>query len=186
MEKEQILPRKQFAILRLYIDSEDQELLDLYEGHIKNHNRAMFSDVYANSGFDLFVPQETVFEKDVQTQMVSMQVKTEMTYCDVDRGYEQPTGFLMHPRSSLSKTPLMLANHTGIIDSGYRGWLIGAFRWLKSDISTANYVVEKHTRLLQVCHPSLCPIFVELVNDENSLSTTVRGSGGFGSTGLVA
>jgi dUTP pyrophosphatase len=71
----------------------------------------------------------------------------------------------------------MLANHTGIIDSGYRGALIGAFRNMGDE-----YVVEKHTRLLQVCHPSLCPIYVVLTN-ENELSSTERGEGGFGSTG---
>ena len=84
----------------------------------------------------------------------------------------------MFPRSSISKTPLMLANHTGIIDAGYRGSLIGAFR----NVSGEDFQVEKHTRLLQVCHPSLCPIIVELV-DESELSTTARGEGGFGSTG---
>jgi dUTP pyrophosphatase len=73
----------------------------------------------------------------------------------------------------------MLANHTGIIDAGYRGYLIGAFRNLYAD----PYKVEKHTRLLQVCHPTLCPIHVVLVNEED-LSTTARGEGGFGSTGL--
>jgi dUTPase len=46
-----------------------------------------------------------------------------------------------------------------------------------------DYVVDKHTRLLQICHPTLCRIFVKLV-DESELSTTVRGVGGFGSTGL--
>ena len=33
----------------------------------------------------------------------------------------------MYPRSSIYKTPLRLANNTGIIDSGYRGNLMGAF-----------------------------------------------------------
>jgi dUTPase len=78
----------------------------------------------------------------------------------------------------------MLANHTGIIDSGYRGNLIGAFRALyfhKDDNNS--YIVEKHTRLLQICHPSLCPIYVVMVN-EDELTNTERGEGGFGSTGV--
>jgi dUTP pyrophosphatase len=87
----------------------------------------------------------------------------------------------MHPRSSISKTPLMLANHTGIVDSGYRGSLIGAFRWLKTP-NQQSYILEKHTRLLQICHPSLCRVVVCLVNEEDLTSTT-RGEGGFGSTG---
>jgi dUTPase len=74
----------------------------------------------------------------------------------------------------------MLANHTGIIDSGYRGSLIGAFRCLH--LSNQNYIVDIYTRLVQICHPSLCPIYVVMVN-ESDLSTTQRGIGGFGSTG---
>jgi len=74
---------------------------------------------------------------------------------------------------------LMLANHTGIIDSGYRGNLIAALRLL----SDRPYVVDKHTRLLQICHPQLCAVYVVMV-DERELSTTARGDGGFGSTGL--
>jgi dUTP pyrophosphatase len=33
----------------------------------------------------------------------------------------RPTGCLLYPRSSLSKTPYMLANSVGVIDAGYRG-----------------------------------------------------------------
>jgi dUTP pyrophosphatase len=73
----------------------------------------------------------------------------------------------------------MLANHTGIIDSGYRGNLIAAFRCLSN-----NYTLEKNTRIVQICHPSLCPIKVTLLDDETQLSSTSRGAGGFGSTGL--
>jgi dUTP pyrophosphatase len=74
----------------------------------------------------------------------------------------------------------MLANHTGIIDAGYRGSLIGAFR----NLGQRDYEVESDTRLLQLCHPTLCPIYVEIVQSLHDLgSETERGSGGFGSTG---
>jgi dUTPase len=98
----------------------------------------------------------------------------------------------------------MLANHTGIIDSGYRGSLIAAVRYLPEsqyivmeqndedfENNTENvilrkhvssYTLEKDTRLFQICHPSLLPIYVEVL-DENELSETIRGEGGFGSTG---
>ena len=88
----------------------------------------------------------------------------------------------------MSKTPLMLANHTGIIDAGYRGNLIGAVRWLKdsenNNVNNPEYILERHTRLLQICHPTLCPVFVYLV-EEHDLTTTERGAGGFGSTGIT-
>jgi len=89
----------------------------------------------------------------------------------------------MYPRSSLSKTPLRLANSVGIIDAGYRNNLIGAFDLIKNHVET--YFVEKHSRLLQICSPILCPIYVELVTTQADLSTlTERNEGGFGSTGV--
>lgn len=145
------------------------ELVDLYQRHVEKHNASILSDPFPNCGFDLFVPETT--EIGEETAFISMGVQCEMGDKD------GPTAFYLYPRSSMSKTPLMLANHVGIIDSGYRGFLIGAFRNLYS----SPHVVEKETRLLQVCHPSLRPIRVVLV-DESELSTTARGSGGFGST----
>jgi dUTP pyrophosphatase len=96
----------------------------------------------------------------------------------VDNKYDS-MGYYMYARSSISKTPLMLANHVGIIDSGYRGVLMAAFR----NLDLLQYNIQSNTRLVQITNPSLSPIFVELV-DESELSTTARGSGGFGSTGI--
>ena len=146
------------------------ELVDLYQRHVQTHNASILSDPFPNCGFDLFVPETT--EIGAEAAFISMGVKCEM----VDKNGS--TGYFMYPRSSISKTPLMLANHVGIIDSGYRGFLTGAFR----NLSAAPYVIQKETRLLQICHPSLSPIHVVLV-DESELSTTARGMGGFGSTG---
>ena len=56
-----------------------------------------------------------------------------MTIKSSPSSVELPTAFQIHPRSSMSKTPLMLSNHTGIIDCGYRGNIIGAFRCLNVD-----------------------------------------------------
>ena len=166
-----------FAILKMAIS--DEELKKQYDIHAANHNKKMMSDVFADSGFDLLVPDTTVFQNkmDIST-FVDLKVKCEMLYCHVDTNVVVSSGFSIYPRSSISKTPLMLANHTGIIDSGYRGNLIGAFRNLSSD----EYTVEKNTRLLQICHPSYCPIFIVFVK-ENDLSNTERSTGGFGSTG---
>lgn len=157
-----------YAVLKLSVSP---ELAEKYKEHVDAHNKSILSDgKYANSGFDLFVPETTVVTS-VNAKMISMRVKCEMLY----KGH--PCGYYMFPRSSISKTPLMLANHTGIIDAGYRGELIGAFRNLGND-----YEVEKYTRLLQICHPKLCPIYVIIVQ-EYSLSSTSRADGGFGSTG---
>jgi dUTP pyrophosphatase len=170
-----------FAILKLSVNKNNQELLELYKEHIEKHNNNMKTDYYHNAGFDLFIPNETIFENKISSKFIDLEIKTEMLY--FENANFKNCGYYMHPRSSISKTPLMLANHTGIVDSGYRGSLIGAFRWLKMP-NQNSYILEKHTRLLQICHPSLCRIIVCLVNDDD-LSTTARGEGGFGSTGII-
>jgi len=162
-----------FAVLKIAVNPNKPDLVNLYKNHIKKHNASIITDPFPNAGFDLFVP-ETTEVSDSSAKMISMDVKCEMFD---QTGYN--CAYYMFPRSSIAKTPLMLANHTGIIDSGYRGFLIGAFR----NLGLTPYTVEKETRLLQVCHPSLYPIHVVMV-EESELSITSRGNGGFGSTGV--
>jgi dUTP pyrophosphatase len=137
---------------------------------------------YPDSGFDLLFPQDVTFDTGFVTKFVDLNVKTEMLYVDCTSNAYSSCAFTVYPRSSISKSPLMLANQTGIIDSGYRGNLIGAFRWLKYDNAITQFDVSRHTRLLQACHPTLCPVYVVIVEEEQ-LSTSERGAGGFGSTG---
>ena len=172
---------KNFAILKLAI--EDETLIANYTDRIEKHNAQFMENILADSGFDVLVPQTVMFKKLFSSMFIDMNIKTEMFFCEVNTDFINPCGFNVHPRSSISKTPLMLANHTGIIDSGYRGSLIGAFRCLpyfQNDLAT-DYIVVANTRLLQICHPSLCPIYITVVN-VNDLSNSVRGDGGFGST----
>ena len=106
-----------------------------------------------------------------------------------DNGKKYNTGYYLHPRSSLSKTPLRLANSTGIIDSGYRGRILAMFDVVnldnyKSDDRDFDYCGEKFDRYVQICAPGLVPILVEVVDTEANLGhMTKRGEGGFGSTG---
>jgi len=173
---------RNFAILKISV--EDAYLLSEYKSRVDSHNNSFCHNLFADSGFDLLVPSMTTFQTEVDAKYIDMLLKSEMVYCDVATDALITCAYYIHPRSSISKTPLMLANHTGIIDSGYRGSLIGAFRRLCASNSVApEYVVEKHTRLLQVCHPTLCPIYVVIV-DSQELSTSERGDGGFGSTGV--
>jgi len=186
-----------FAVLKLAVNADQNELLELYTSHIAKHNTSTESALFPNSGFDIFVPSDTVFDKDFAAKFVDLKIKTEMIYCDKNMqvtleteegeqetvsGASYSCGYYVYPRSSISKNPLMLANHVGIIDSGYRGNLIAAVRKLPNDQPT--YLVEKHTRLFQICHPTLCPIFVVLV-PESELNSSERGEGGFGSTGVT-
>ena len=162
--------------LKLAVDQTDKDLVELYKTQIEKHNKSLLEDPFPNSGFDLYVPKETVISTTILSTMIPLNVK-----CEMQNDNGKTTGFYMYPRSSMSKTPFMLSNHTGIIDSGYRGTLMGAFRTLEVQQTTLS-TVEKHTRLLQICDPTLQPFTVELV-DESQLSSTTRGSGGYGSTG---
>ncbi len=170
---------KNFAILRLSID--DVALKQTYIPRIEKHNTQFMQNNLPDSGFDVLVPTNELFDMNFATKFIDMKIKTEMIYCDVETDFLSTCAYNVHPRSSISKTPLMLANHTGIIDSGYRGSLIGAFRYLPLTTVNNGYTVDRHTRLLQICHPTLCPIYVTII-DSTELSSSQRGSGGFGST----
>jgi dUTPase len=166
-----------FMLLRLFIA--DNDLRQLYAKNADAHNHKIMTGEFPDAGFDLVTPCEYSCAQGIVTK-INFQVKCAADMiCDSDKHY--PTGFYMYPRSSLSKTPLRLANSVGIIDSGYRGDLIGAF-----DCGThgGQYLVLKNDKLVQICAPSLAPILVELVDSIEKLGdTTDRGEGGFGSTG---
>ena len=183
-------------VLRIFVNPAYPELVEIYrkavEAHKENSKRG-----FPDSGFDLYVPQDEVFGALMKTKMIDFQIKTEMkceaVYSGGNGFFDRSKAFYLYPRSSLSKTPLMLSNHVGIVDSGYRGNLMGAFRCLYRDGAGSAavaleeegsevYLVAKHTRLVQICMASLEPFTVELVEKEEDLSSTERGDGGFGST----
>jgi dUTP pyrophosphatase len=164
-------------VLYLYVDSKNMDLFHKYITQTEKHNDDVLNGSHPNSGFDLFFPESATFDN-INTKMVDFRVKCEMKYYNTLENVSKPSGFYLYPRSSLSKTPLMLSNHVGIIDSGYRGFLIGAFR----NLSSIPYFVEKDNRLVQICSPDLKPFLVTIVDNE-FFSITERGTGGFGSTG---
>jgi dUTP pyrophosphatase len=162
-------------VLKLFVDGND-ELKNAYRNAVRDHNERIFINPYIDAGFDVLNPFASVATGG-QVNKINFMVKCEATMVtDADKSF--PTGFYMYPRSSLSKTPLRLANSVGIIDSGYRGNLIGAF-----DCSGSSFQTVEHDRYVQICAPTLCPIFVIMVDNENQMEETMRGAGGFGSTG---
>jgi dUTP pyrophosphatase len=157
----------------LKIAVEDPDLKQYYKDRIEKHNKMVNDDPCPDSGFDLCVSDDTLIHKGWKSTKVDLEVKATMTEDEVSVGY------YTYPRSSISKTPLVLANHVGIIDSGYRGNLIAMFRNLSND----DCQIEKQTRMVQICHASLKPFIVEMCESIADLGVTSRGSGGFGSTG---
>ena len=169
----------EYALLYVCVDNDSTDLLNKYKNVVDSHNKNAVESEYPDSGFDLFCPEEKLIST-IESTFVSMKIKCEMRLFDKETKLWKPTGYYLYPRSSISKTPLMLANQTGIIDSGYRGSIIGAFRNISG--GPISYKIEKNTRLLQICAPDLRPIIVQIV-DEEFFEKTKRGDGGFGSTG---
>jgi dUTPase len=178
--------------LKLYINdnnndnNDNNELKQKYIEAALNHNNKILNpnNPYFDAGFDLFNPTRKVFYE-IHTDTVNKFdhniICSAKMVTDSNKTYN--TGYYMHPRSSISKTKLRLANATGIIDSGYRGNLIGMFD-LVNLTGNHEYLVDKYDRLLQICAPGLVPIVVEVVNLFEELGNqTERGAGGFGSTG---
>lgn len=127
-------------------------------------NKAHVTD----AGFDLKARQEySVFPQD--TVFVSTGV-----CIDIPVGYVG----LLFPRSSISKTPLRMANSVGVIDSGYKGE-IKVPLYNTSDIEIID--IEKYERIAQLVIIPISEVNeLEVVDD---LGSSDRGFGGFGSTG---
>ena len=183
-------------VLRVFVDSDDDHLRDMYRNAAIAHNNKLLTNMqHIDAGFDLFAPETIDFFGPGWPQKSPVN-KLDFKICcaarmHADTGKNFNTGYYMHPRSSLSKTQLRLANSTGIVDAGYRGHLIGMFDVVNippNPTQTADRVSDysgmKYDRYLQICAPGLVPIMVEIVDSLGDLgSETERGAGGFGSTG---
>ena len=163
--------------LYLSVQNCSDELQHLYRANALKHNENMYRNNFPDSGFDVFVPKEQVMDHE-RVNKVNLFIKCEMVH-HVNRE-NIPNGFCLYPRSSISKTKFRLANNVGIIDSGYRGNLAAMFDVV---YSTEEVKCDKHQRLVQICVPTLSQFKVVIVDSDSELSTTRRGTGGFGSTG---
>ena len=190
--------------LKLFVDSNDNKLINMYHNAADKHNNKLHNNQqHIDAGFDLFAPSSE--ESNVWGDVLRFfgpgwsdanpVNKLDYKVCCsakmyLDSGKNFNTGYYMYPRSSLSKTQLRLANSVGIIDSGYRGHLMGMFDVVNIDSSElshnkeGDYFGKEYDRYLQICAPGLVPIIVEIVNSKEDLGEeTERGDGGFGSTG---
>jgi len=91
-----------------------------------------------------------------------------------------PDGYvgLVHPRSGLASRGLTVANAPGTIDAGYRGEV----KVLLINLGREIFAIEKGDRIAQMVIQQVAHL--PLVESAN-LDATLRGSGGFGSTGLA-
>ena len=100
---------------------------------------------------------------------------------------EIPQGYLglIFPRSSVSKMNLAMANCVGVIDSGYRGEIMLKFKNLENPkephLYTDGSIYNPGERIGQLIILPYPKIEFEEVS---YLSSSDRGEGGFGSTGI--
>lgn len=93
---------------------------------------------------------------------------------------EIPPGFELQvrPRSGLAANHgVIVPNSPGTLDCDYRGEIMVILMVLHPK----NYVVLKGDRIAQLV---LCPVTRATIEEVQTLSETVRGDGGFGSTGI--
>ena len=84
----------------------------------------------------------------------------------------------IRPRSGLAiKNGITVLNTPGTVDSDYRGEIMV----ILCNLSDQNFTIERGMRIAQMVIAPVTSVGITVVA---SLDTTVRGSGGFGSTGL--
>ena len=95
----------------------------------------------------------------------------------VNKATGAPVHYWLLPRSSIYKTGHIMANSVGVIDSSYRGVL-------KAPVAALSDSAKGFTageRYFQIVAPDMGQIVEVVIVEE--LPTSVRGEGGFGSTG---
>jgi len=176
-------------------DKKHAELVKLYKEKVETHNKKVRESKFPDSGFDLFTPYDYTSHDFGYTDnritpvtfRAPLGVKCAMF---VEAASAKPTGYYLYPRSSIVKTPFRLANSVGIIDSGYRGEIMAVVDNINSQNNDISACLERYmpemSRMFQICSPTLEPFMVRIVDTEEDLGSTERGSGGFGSTGTGA
>tara|TARA_B100001564_G_scaffold360034_1_gene384986 strand:- start:9786 stop:10235 length:450 start_codon:yes stop_codon:yes gene_type:complete len=144
--------------LFLKIDPEDSHY---WENHPTYEKARKNEDV----GLDIPMQKSVFIPAKSNSFKINLNIKTNPSH-----------GYMVLPRSSISKTNVRLANSVGIIDKNYRGNVIAVV----DNIGETDVLFQEGCCYFQiVAFDGILPKFqIETVND-----TTDRGSGGFGSTG---
>jgi dUTP pyrophosphatase len=125
-----------------------------------------------SAGYDLFAFSEHLLTDGQPRAMVRTGIKVQIPY-----GYEGQ----IRLRSGMVKEGLMLANSVGCIDSDYRGEIYVPLYKIPSNYQDPKEcVIKKGLRIAQLLLKKVEDIEFEVVDE---LDETIRGVGGFGSTG---
>jgi dUTP pyrophosphatase len=161
-------------ILNIKIVTEHEDFLQ--EKYSDSTNTNFYTE---DSGFDVYFPEDITIQPN-ESKNVKLGISCEAFRNQADKEAGRNCAFYLYPRSSISRTPLRMANSVGIIDSGYRGELMVVVDNI-NHTDTGSYTIQRGQRLFQICAPDLAPYDnVQIVQE---LSSSSRGTGGFGSTG---
>lgn len=139
--------------------------------NIKKLNDKARIPSYAKAGDNGMDITATSVEVDYQTGLVTYYTGISL---EIPEGY----GGFLFPRSSIYKKDLLLTNSVGVIDSSYRGEIVIKFKLtMPPDSATVYKVGDRVAQLVILATPSI------LLKQVDSLTQTVRGSNGFGSSG---
>lgn len=149
----------------------NQELYNNYTDYLKNKS----SIISKSSGFDLIVPNDiVVYDSNI------LKIDFEISICITDND-DNNYASLLYPRSSLSLSPLRLANSVGVIDMDYIGNIKGIFDIIPN--TKFPFTIQKGTRLVQICLSNLDVFNVKMIFGKQE--ETTRNCNGFGSTGNI-
>ena len=140
--------------------------LDHFQGELPVY------EISAASGFDL--------RAQLGTDQSLMLRPGERILVPTGLSLEIPPGYeiQIRPRSGwAAKKGVTVVNSPGTIDADYRGEVKIALIHLGQE----ELEIKDQDRVAQAV---LCPVFQAVLNEATELSTTIRGAGGFGSTGF--
>jgi dUTP pyrophosphatase len=124
-------------------------------------------DLRANKEYHLYVKERVLVNTGVSVK--------------IPKGYVG----LLFPRSSLSKKGIVMANSVGVIDSDYRGEIMASLMFVRTSndhLTMAYQIIEEEERIVQLV---IIPIVLAVAKEYTGTNwnDTIRGEGGFGSTG---
>ena len=122
-----------------------------------------------SSGMDLMAfIKKRIIVKPYKTKLIPTGIAL-----SIPKNYE----IQIRPRSGLAaKKGISVLNTPGTIDSDYRGEL----KIILINLGKKSFVINPGDRIAQMV---LCPVLKAKFKDVKNLANTVRGKGGFGSTG---
>ena len=162
--------------LRLFIEPTNPEFVELYREAADAWNQTVPEE--RNSGFDVYCDAgDIAYQYGEGAVVVGMACRA----IAVDAA-GRTRAFWLSPRSSICKTKWRLANSMGLIDATYRGILRGAFSSI--DTNDCQFLWDNHrNRYVQLAAADLVPWSEVIVVDQLPGPETLRGAGGFGSSG---